>query len=246
MAQEWFDTWFDSEYYHLLYKDRNDAEAELFIKNICKFLDLKKQACVLDLACGKGRHSMMLHQLGYNVIGADLSENSIAHAKQFENENLQFYVHDMRAIIRSNYFDVAMNCFTSFGYFKHRHHNQLVANAMVAAVKNGGNIVIDFINSYKGEASIKLQSTFSIQEGNIRFEIQKKLEDGFFKKTITVHDSNKPIQQFSESVQAFYLADFVELFSKAGATLITHFGDYHLHPFDNTESARLIMVFKKK
>jgi 2-polyprenyl-3-methyl-5-hydroxy-6-metoxy-1,4-benzoquinol methylase len=33
---------------------------------------------VLDLACGKGRHSTYLNQLGFDVLGADLSENSIA------------------------------------------------------------------------------------------------------------------------------------------------------------------------
>jgi cyclopropane fatty-acyl-phospholipid synthase-like methyltransferase len=246
MGKEWFDTWFDSEYYHLLYKNRNDDEAQLFINNIVTHLGLQQGQKVFDLACGKGRHSMMLNQLGLDVIGADLSENSITYAKQFENETLQFFVHDMRSILRSNYFDVVMNCFTSFGYFKHRHHNELVAQAMVNASKKNGKIVIDFINSIKGEASIKAKADFEIIEGNTTFHVFKKLENGYFLKDIAVHDANKPVQHFSESVQAFYLQDFIDLFDKAGATLLEYFGDYQLHKFTESTSPRLIMVFEKR
>jgi SAM-dependent methyltransferase len=246
MSKEWFDTWFDSEYYHLLYKNRNDEEAQLFINNLVAHLGLVPNQKVFDLACGKGRHSIMLHQLGLDVIGADLSENSIAYAKQFETDTLQFFVHDMRGILRSNYFDAVMNCFTSFGYFKHRHHNELTAQAMVNATKKGGKIVIDFINSFKGEAGIKAKSVFEIKEGDVTFHISKKLENGFFLKDIAVHDADKPVQHFSESVQAFYLQDFIDLFDKAGATLLEYFGDYHLHAFDKDNSSRLIMIFEKR
>jgi cyclopropane fatty-acyl-phospholipid synthase-like methyltransferase len=246
MAKEWFDTWFDTTYYHTLYKNRNDEEAQLFITNISKHLGLQPGAKVLDLACGKGRHSIMLHQLGLDVMGADLSENSIAHAKQFENDTLQFVVHDMRYILRTNYFATVFNCFTSFGYFKKRHHNQLVANAMTAAVTKGGKIVIDFINSYKGEKGLQTNNKYTVQDGDVTFTITKKLENGFFVKQIDVQDGDTALQTFTESVQALYLPDFIELMSNAGAQFVTHFGDYTLHAFDQTTSPRLIMIFEKK
>jgi cyclopropane fatty-acyl-phospholipid synthase-like methyltransferase len=246
MGKEWFDTWFDSEYYHVLYKHRNLAEAEVFIANIVQYLGLQKDNRVLDLACGKGRHSLMLNQLGLDVIGADLSENSIGFAQQFQNETLQFFVHDMRGILRTNYFDAVLNCFTSFGYFRHRHHNELTANAMVASAKKGGKIVIDFINSHKGAAALAQNATQFFKEGEIIFNIEKKLENGFFKKQIEVINGNQAPVYFSESVQAFYLQDFIDLFNSAGAELKAHFGNYQLEPFDEVTSARLIMVFEKK
>ena len=86
--KDWFVSWFDTPYYHILYKHRDDTEAQLFMKNLIKTLEFSKKQLLLDLACGKGRHSIYLNALGYNVIGADLSKNSIAHAKQFENERL--------------------------------------------------------------------------------------------------------------------------------------------------------------
>lgn len=119
---EWFQHWFDTKYYHILYQDRNDEEAHLFMKNLTSFLDLKEDNKVLDLPCGKGRHSKFLNSLGYDVIGADLSQNSIAFAKQFENDSLHFEVHDMREPFQTK-FDAILNLFTSFGYFDEEQSN---------------------------------------------------------------------------------------------------------------------------
>ena len=83
-TKDWFTDWFNTKYYHILYKERNDSEAQLFMKNITEFLSLKKTNTILDLPCGKGRHAVFLNSLGYNVTGGDLSENSIEFAKKFE------------------------------------------------------------------------------------------------------------------------------------------------------------------
>ena len=56
--KEWFASWFDSPYYHLLYQHRDDNEAKQFIGHLTEALDLPQGAKVLDLACGKGRHSI--------------------------------------------------------------------------------------------------------------------------------------------------------------------------------------------
>jgi len=81
-TQNWFASWFDTPYYHILYKERNYREAQIFMDNLTHYLNLPEKAKVLDLACGKGRHAIYLNQLGFEVIGADLSENSIAEASK--------------------------------------------------------------------------------------------------------------------------------------------------------------------
>ena len=80
--QNWFASWFDTPYYHILYKDRDYNEAQLFMDNLTHYLNLPEEAKILDLACGKGRHSIYLNSLGYDVTGADLSENSINEASK--------------------------------------------------------------------------------------------------------------------------------------------------------------------
>jgi 2-polyprenyl-3-methyl-5-hydroxy-6-metoxy-1,4-benzoquinol methylase len=70
-TETWFSSWFDTPYYHILYKERNYREAQVFMDNITHYLNLPEKAKVLDLAC-KGRHSIYLNQLGFDVLGADL------------------------------------------------------------------------------------------------------------------------------------------------------------------------------
>ena len=41
--------WFDSDYYHILYKHRDYNEARNFIDNIIKYLDIKKGSKILFL-----------------------------------------------------------------------------------------------------------------------------------------------------------------------------------------------------
>src|SRR5215217_3506504 len=125
--KEWYKSWFNSPYYHKLYFERGDGEAQNFIGALMNYFKPAPGSLMLDVACGKGRHSKILAGYGYDVTGFDLSEDSIQYAKQFEQEHLHFYQHDMRLPFWINYFDYAFNFFTSFGYFAtRREHNNAV------------------------------------------------------------------------------------------------------------------------
>ena len=113
----WFKDWFNSPYYHNLYFKRDENEAAAFIDNLVNYLSPAPGSKMLDVACGRGRHSIQLAAKGFDVTGIDLSEDSINYALQFEKDNLHFYQHDMRLPFRINYYDFAFNFFTSFGYF---------------------------------------------------------------------------------------------------------------------------------
>lgn len=117
--EDWFSSWFNTTYYHILYKNRNDQEAEFFMKNLLNYLDLNPNAFLVDMACGKGRHARFLHKQGYRVMGLDLSDESIQSALQDVEEGLDFKVHDMRDAIQfEEPVDAVLNLFTSFGYFE--------------------------------------------------------------------------------------------------------------------------------
>jgi len=64
---EWFQDWFDTSYYHTLYNHRNDDEARFFMKNLIAFLKLDQGDTILDLPCGKGRHSLFLNEQGFGM-----------------------------------------------------------------------------------------------------------------------------------------------------------------------------------
>ena len=64
--KQWFELWFDSPFYHILYKNRNQDEANQFIDNIIEHLKIKNVS-ILDMACGKGRHAYHLAEKGFTV-----------------------------------------------------------------------------------------------------------------------------------------------------------------------------------
>ena len=39
-TSNWFESWFDTKYYHILYKERNDEEAQLLMDNLTHYLNL--------------------------------------------------------------------------------------------------------------------------------------------------------------------------------------------------------------
>ena len=77
----WYRNWFNSPYYHQLYFQRDEQEAAAFIDRLLVKLNPPDNAAMLDVACGRGRHSIHLASKGYMVTGIDISEESIAEAK---------------------------------------------------------------------------------------------------------------------------------------------------------------------
>jgi SAM-dependent methyltransferase len=240
---DWFEQWFNSPYYYVLYKERDSAEAHSFLDALIEFLKPAPGASILDVACGKGRHSVYLNKLGYDVTGFDLSHESIAYDKQFENERLSFYIHDMREISWVNCFDYVFNLFTSFGYFDREHDNVKTIKANSAALKQGGILVLDFMNAEKVIKHLPFNETKTIN--GISFNIKKYIEDDYIVKEITFTDKGKRFH-FYERLQIFHLSDFEKYFEDCHLSIQHVFGDYKLSDFNLQQSDRLILIAKKE
>ena len=237
--KEWFTAWFNSPYYPILYKNRDEQEARFFMDNLMQYLGLHSQNKVLDIGCGRGRHVVYLNSRGMDVTGIDMAPESIAYARQFENERLHCYVHDMRQPFRTREYCYVLNLFTSFGYFETEAENIQVVRAATQALRKGGKLVIDFMNTHKimeGLVSHELKEV----EG-IRFEIHRRLENSFIVKDIYfTHQSTS--YHFQERVKALCLDDFLCYFDIAGITLRHVFGNYALDPYYPHTADRLILI----
>lgn len=237
---DWFTDWFNTPYYHILYKDRNDVDAQLFIKNITQFLELSKKTHILDLPCGKGRHSIYLNKLGYKVTGGDLSENSIQYAQQFENENLKFKVHDMRKPFNNKY-DAVFNLFTSFGYFVDDKEDLLILKNIKNGLKENGVFVFDFLNAIKISNTLVKEEFKTIDD--ITFHITREIKEGFILKHIHFFADGKN-HTYTERVKYLDVDKMKSYFLKVGFTINAIFGDYQLNEFQPETSDRLIIVAK--
>ena len=236
---DWFESWFDSNYYHILYQHRDEAEAAFFLDNLIKELSISQNSSILDLACGKGRHAVYLNKKSFKVTGTDLSAESIDFAKQFENESLDFFVHDMREPVQERQFDFIFNLFTSFGYFEDLSDNLKVLKAVHSNLRQGGKLVIDFMNAKKVIRNLVLAERKTA--GGIEFDIRRYVKNSFITKEIRFEDQGH-FYNFEERVRVLTLDDFTALFKESGFTLEKCFGNYALENFDENNSDRLILI----
>lgn len=244
-TKDWFKDWFNSPYYHLLYSNRNEDEANAFIEKMVLHLMLPTNTKVLDVACGKGRHSKALADMGFDVTGIDLSIESIVEAKQDETEKLHFYTHDMRLPFWVNYFDVAFNFFTSFGYFKtQREHNNAI-RSIAQSIKQNGLLIIDYLNVAYEENQFENSTEKVIDD--FHFIVKKWHDDFHFYKQIQVIDCDTtlPVNLSVERVAKFTLQNFEQMLALQNMQIQKVFGDYHLNEYNATNSARMIIVAKK-
>ncbi|MFT7035028.1 MAG: SAM-dependent methyltransferase [Cyclobacteriaceae bacterium] len=242
--KEWFDEWFNSFYYHILYKHRDHEEAVLFIDKLVDYFQIQPGARILDLACGKGRHSIYLNEKGFDVTGVDLSPQSIELASKHQNNTLNFEVHDMRNVYQSNEFEYIFNLFTSFGYLNTKEANLNVIKQTVESLKEDGKLLIDFLNPY-----VVINHLVEAEEkviDNIKFKITREYtEDEYLIKNIDVDDHGQTYH-FYEKVKAIRRIEFLEYFERTNLEVIDVFGDYELNPYQMDKSLRLIFVVQKK
>ena len=237
---KWFSSWFDTPYYHVLYKERDETEAHAFMDNLTNYLNIPEHGSILDLACGRGRHAVYLNKMGYDVTGVDLSENSIKFAKRFENHRLHFDVHDMCKPYNKQ-FDAVFNLFTSFGYFDHDEDNLNTIKSIKSDLNETGFGVIDFMNSQFVIENLVPEEVKTV--GKIDFHLKRYVENGYIIKDITFFADEQRFH-FQERVRAFTLEDFEILFEQADTYLLDVFGDYKLNKFRPQTSERLVMIFK--
>ena len=241
--KEWFTEWFDTPYYHQLYKHRNDKEAQEFISTLLFKLELFPGERVLDVACGKGRHSRVFHQKGMSVLGFDLSSKSIEQASIYESPTLEFHKHDMRNPYDNwGQFDAAVNLFTSFGYFDSERDDILSLKNIAKVLKPGGFFVQDYLN---GESVLNdLPSKGKKKINGVHYSWIKQFNNGFITKDIDIKDGSEKLQ-FQEKVKVYSAEELINIHENSGFKVQEVFGNYKLDYFKE-QSPRIILISERK
>ena len=235
----WYKSWFDTPYYHILYRHRDDNEAQVFIKNAIDELKPPTGSHILDLACGRGRHARFLNELGFTVTGIDLSQSNISYAqKHHTSKGLQFEVGDMRQPYGTNRFEYIFNLFTSFGYFDSWEDDLQALKMMKQALKPGGTLVLDFMNVNKVKMGLVTEEVRQVK--GIEFHIERFIRNGMVIKKISF-EADHQTHEYEEQVQLLNREDFQLLLTEAGFKITAFYGDFNLGDFHARDSERLIL-----
>jgi len=179
----------------------------------------------------------------FTVTGVDLAASSISFAKQFKNDRLYFYRHDMRNPFGKNRYDYVFSFFTSFGYFKTQAENERVVYNISQSLKDNGTFMMDYLNVHYAESTLVHSDTKEID--GIIYQIERWTDETHFFKKIRIDNGagNEPLE-FTEQVEKLHLSDFDILFKRFGLCIENVFGDYSLGKYDPEKSPRLIMIAK--
>jgi SAM-dependent methyltransferase len=217
---DWFQEWFGEEYLQL-YPHRDDLDAERMVGLIERILPGLPHGCVLDICCGAGRHARAFREHGFRPIGVDLSRHLLERAR--EVAHVPLVRADVRGLpFRRHSVDLAVNLFTSFGYFEHDREHQAALRQMLDPVRPGGWFIIDYLNAQQVAATLVAREETTL--GEIPVVIERWLHDAsrFVMKTITTPDG----RQFLERVRLYPPEELVRMITEAGGRVRHQFGTY--------------------
>lgn len=243
----WFEEWFDSPLYEKLYAYRNKNEANKLADLIEREIPVSDFPTILDLGCGRGRHSITLAERGYEVVGIDLSKEVIEKAREIARDrglkNLHFEVGDMRRPLDKT-FNAVVNLFTSFGYFLRDTENAKVIQSVKTMLDESGVFILDYLNAYKVRSDLVAEETEDFQD--LMVHIKREIRGNMVYKDIrfTGENIDDPIE-YQERVKLYELDWFEDLFEENRFELKEVYGSYDGAPFDKENSSRLLMIARK-
>lgn len=128
---------------------QNHREAKRQAEFLIQSLEIKNGSSLLDIPCGTGRHTLAFAKKGVFVTGVDINAICLKSAQGNcrERKNIQIKKGDMGKLAWARgKFDIVLNMYTSFGYFRTDRENEKILMGFIQALKPGGKIIIQTIN----------------------------------------------------------------------------------------------------
>jgi SAM-dependent methyltransferase len=229
-----------------LFHERRWQEAQAEVANIISLLRISPRASILDLCCGPGRHSLHLARHGFSVTGVDRTKTYLEQGrKQAEKEGLkvEFIQDDMRTFCRPDTFDVAINLFTSFGYFEDINDDRKVVENVCRSLRESGMFLIDTMGKevlarvFRGRDWYEVNDIVVLQERNV-------CRDWSWLENRWIMIKDGKVEEYKISHRLYSAAELAALLSDCGFGTIDAYGDLTGTPYDHT-AKRLVLVAHK-
>ena len=203
---------------------------------------------VLDLACGQGRHAVLLAKRGIDVTGQDQSAEYLQDARaaaERHGVDLPLVNSDMRTISFEVQFDAVISMFTSFGYFESEADNRRVLTEICNALKPDGHLLIDLVNREWVIANNQPTERRVNSDGTVVLERRElNLQTSRNHVTFTFVDRNgKRRESVGHQIRLYTLTEIIQMMAGAGLTYVRVYGGFDSEPY--TPSTRRMIVIAR-
>ena len=243
VPRRWYEDFFGPDYLVRYVHPETEAQVE----SIEKILHLPKDSRILDVACGSGRHTVLLAKHGYRVTGFDLSKALLAEARKaarLAHVKPTFVEGDVRRLRYANAFDAAISMFTSFGYFDRQEEDREVLRGIARALRPRGKFLMELFNRDSLVATLP-QQNWQARDGGVVV-----LEDASFDllrgrfETRQIIIDHKGTREYTASVRAYTLAELKEMLDGTGLFVHRVLGGLDLSPY-TARSRRMVLYAVK-
>lgn len=208
---------------------------------------------VLDCACGTGRDLHLLHSLGYDVFGSDISPAMLALAER----NLASH-HISVPLEQLDYRELPLNLATDFdavvclssAFFEMPDEDELQqAFASMRGVLRDGGVLVLTAGMCDRTWREKPRFIPEINHGDFtRLFVIDYFDHGARFNVVDLHhdDDRKDMDVWSIEYERVYLRDDIEaVLQSAGFSTCSFYGSYEFQPYDKETSGMLITVAQR-
>lgn len=243
-----------SYYYDDLTKNVNYHERASYFNKIIQKFDGNTSGTLLDLACGTGNISEEMAKLGYDVIGADISEGMLNMAldKKFESGlNIQYIKQDMRQLDLYGSIDNILCVLDSLNHLATLQDIEQTFNRVSLFTEPNGLFIFDMNTIYKHREVLsnnayiyETDNVFCAWENYYNQDSENNQVDitlNFFEST-----QNGSYRRYTEefSEWAFNVKDILNILENVGFKLLAMYDDDTFNPV-HEKSERIIFVARK-
>jgi len=200
---------------------------------------------VLDLCCGPGRHAYELAKLGFDVTAVDASEFLLAKARELCSglAGVHFVHANMKDFVQRNHFDLVINMFTSFGYFRNHDDNLKVLRNIHESLKDGGKLLMEMASK---EIVLKNYRESIVTERNQEMLIEKhSFEPGMARMIndwIVLKNGKYKVHRLEHYL--YSAQELKMMLQMSGFGEITFYGSLDKDPYD-LNARRLVVLAEK-
>ena len=222
--------------------------APVELEKIISLLRINPGACILDLCCGTGRHSLEFARQGFQVIGVDRTLMYIREAKKraaAENLAIEFIQEDMRTYSSPETFDAVINFYTSFGYFEDPEEDRQVLNNIYLSLKPGGKFLIDVIGREVFARIIAFRQREWFEDNGVFYLQESKPIDNWKiieNRWIRFKDNQK--KEFLVVHRLYSGTELSSVLFEIGFKSVDLFGELNGSPYDHTARRLIALAIK--
>jgi SAM-dependent methyltransferase len=202
---------------------------------------------VLDLACGPGRYAVPLAQAGFAVTGVDRTRFLLDKARdraKSSGVNVEWVEADMRQFVRPAAFDLAINVFTSFGYFDDPAENRRVLENVLVSLKPGGTFLLDHLGKELLAARFQPTRSDSLPDGTVLVQRMSVIDDWSRIEGEWMLLEGDRVWKFFLRHWLYSGREMRELLDSVGFTDVSLYGSLDGTPYD-PQAVRLIALARK-